>query len=100
LPDVAAMHVKDGKGKLNFSFLDLNKKKVSINDPKFKNKVVVIQIMGSWCPNCMDETAFLSEYYNKNKQRGVLRSLVLLMNTAPILKDQKRALKNLRTVLM
>jgi peroxiredoxin len=27
--------------------------------------------MGSWCPNCMDETAFLSEYYNKNKQRGV-----------------------------
>jgi thiol-disulfide isomerase/thioredoxin len=71
LPDVAAMHVKDGKGKLNFSFLDLNKKRVSVNDPKFKNKVVVIQIMGSWCPNCMDETAFLSEYYNKNKQRGV-----------------------------
>jgi thiol-disulfide isomerase/thioredoxin len=71
LPDVAAMHVKDGKGKLNFNFLDLNKKRVSINDPKFKNKVVVIQIMGSWCPNCMDETAFLSEYYNKNKQRGI-----------------------------
>lgn len=71
LPDVAAMHVKDGIGKLNFSFLDLNKKRVSINDAKFKNKVVVIQIMGSWCPNCMDETAFLSEYYNKNKQRGI-----------------------------
>jgi peroxiredoxin len=30
----------------------------------------VIQLMGSWCPNCMDETAFLSEYYNNNKQRG------------------------------
>jgi peroxiredoxin len=27
--------------------------------------------MGSWCPNCMDETAFLSDYYNRNKQRGV-----------------------------
>ncbi|MES2330286.1 MAG: TlpA disulfide reductase family protein [Bacteroidota bacterium] len=71
LPDVAAMHVKDGNGKLNFSFLDLNKKRVSINDPKFKNKVVVIQILGSWCPNCMDETVFLSDYYNKNKHRGV-----------------------------
>lgn len=71
LPDVAAMRVKDGNGKLNFSFLDLNKKRVSINDPKFKNKVVIIQIMGSWCPNCMDETAFLSDYYDKNKQRGI-----------------------------
>jgi thiol-disulfide isomerase/thioredoxin len=27
--------------------------------------------MGSWCPNCMDETAFLSEFYNKHKHRGV-----------------------------
>jgi thiol-disulfide isomerase/thioredoxin len=71
LPDVAAMHVKNGQDKLNFSFYDLDKKKVSINDPKFKNKVVVIQIMGSWCPNCMDETAFLSDYYTKNKDRGV-----------------------------
>ncbi len=71
LPDVAAMHVKSGDGKLNFSFYDLNKKRVSINDPKYKNKVVVIQILGSWCPNCMDETAFLSDYYNRNKQRGV-----------------------------
>ncbi len=71
LPDVATMSVKDGEEKLNFTFRDLNKKQVSINDPKFKNKVVIIQIMGSWCPNCMDETAFLSEYYDKNKHRGV-----------------------------
>ncbi len=71
LPDVAAMYVKDGEEKLNFRFMDLDKKWVSINDARFKNKVVVIQIMGSWCPNCMDETAFLSEYYRNNKQRGV-----------------------------
>ncbi len=67
----AAMYVKPGEEKLHFSFKDLDNKPVSINDDKFKNKVVVIQLMGSWCPNCMDETAFLSEYYNKNKQRGV-----------------------------
>jgi thiol-disulfide isomerase/thioredoxin len=71
LPDVASMYFKDGEEKLNFRFRDLNKNWVSINDPKFKNKVVVIQIMGSWCPNCMDETAFLSDYYDKNKQRGI-----------------------------
>ncbi len=71
LPNNAAMYVRGGEDKLDFRFMDLNKKWVSINDPKFKNKVVIIQIMGSWCPNCMDETAFMSEYYRKNKQRGV-----------------------------
>ena len=71
LPELAAMFVKDPSEKLNFRFLDLNKKMVSINDAKFKNKVVIIQIMGSWCPNCMDETAFLSDYYKRNRQRGV-----------------------------
>jgi thiol-disulfide isomerase/thioredoxin len=71
LPDVAAMYLKEGEEKLNFRFQDLNRKWVSINDPKFRNKVVIIQIMGSWCPNCMDETAFLSDFYNRNKDRGV-----------------------------
>ncbi|GAC1441209.1 MAG: hypothetical protein NVSMB63_08600 [Sediminibacterium sp.] len=71
LPDVASMYLKNGEERLDFRFPDLDKKWVSINDARFKNKVVIIQIMGSWCPNCMDETAFLSNYYNHNKQRGV-----------------------------
>jgi peroxiredoxin len=66
-----AMYVKPGEEKLHFTFKDLEGVPVSINDEKFKNKVVVVQIMGSWCPNCMDETAFLSNYYNKNKHRGI-----------------------------
>lgn len=71
LPDVAAMFLKEGEERLNFSFPDLDGKQVSITDERFKNKVVIVQIMGSWCPNCMDETAFLSEYYRNNKDRGV-----------------------------
>ena len=66
-----AMYVKPGEEQLHFTFKDLEGKPVSITDEKFKNKVVVLQLMGSWCPNCMDETAFLSDYYNKNKKRGV-----------------------------
>jgi peroxiredoxin len=71
LTDAVAMYLKPGEEKLDFHFPDLKGKDVSINDRRFKNKIVVVQILGSWCPNCMDETAFLSEYYNKNKQRGV-----------------------------
>lgn len=69
--DKAAMYLKPGEEKLDFRFPDINGHPVSINDERFKNKVVIVQLMGSWCPNCMDETAFLSDYYNKNKQRGV-----------------------------
>lgn len=63
--------LKEGSGRLDFAFKDINGKMVSINDERFKNKVVIIQIMGSWCSNCMDETKFLSEYYNKNRSQGV-----------------------------
>lgn len=67
----APTRLREGESKLNFSFNDLDGKPVSINDERYRNKVVIIQIMGSWCPNCLDETKFLSDYYNKNKNRGV-----------------------------
>lgn len=67
----AAMRVRDPETRLDFRFLDLDSNWISIKDPRFSNKVVIIQIMGSWCPNCMDETAFLSEFYRNNRNRGV-----------------------------
>ena len=67
----SAVYMRQGEDRLHFSFPDLNGKIISINDPRFKNKVVIVQIMGSWCPNCMDETRFLSDYYLKNRHRGI-----------------------------
>jgi len=72
LPNTTAMYLKDeADNKLHFAFKNLDEKLVSIEDEQFKNKVVIVQLLGSWCPNCMDETAFLSDFYNKNKQRGI-----------------------------
>jgi thiol-disulfide isomerase/thioredoxin len=68
---IAAIYLKPGEERIGFRFPDLDSNMVSLTDERFKNKVVVIQIMGSWCPNCLDETAYLSEYYKKNKSRGV-----------------------------
>jgi thiol-disulfide isomerase/thioredoxin len=67
----ALMQLKGVENKLHFRFPDLDSNLVGIADERYKNKVVVVQIMGSWCPNCMDETAFLSEYYSKNASKGV-----------------------------
>jgi len=57
--------------RLNFTFKSIDGPMVSIKDNAFTNKVVIVQIMGSWCPNCMDETRFLSDYYKRNKDRGI-----------------------------
>lgn len=63
--------LKEGYDKVEFSFPDVNGKKISLNDEKYRNKVIILQLSGSWCPNCMDETKFLSPWYNENKDRGV-----------------------------
>ena len=63
--------LKPGETRLSFRFPSLKGDTVSVQDEKYKNKVVVVQILGSWCPNCMDETAFLSDYYNKHRSEGV-----------------------------
>jgi thiol-disulfide isomerase/thioredoxin len=78
--------------RLNFSFPDSKTgKMISINDDRFKNKVVVVQILGSWCPNCMDETKFLSDYYNKNHQRG-FEVIGLAYERTPDFKASQKAL--------
>ncbi len=51
----------------NFSFKDTKGKQVSLSDPEFKGKNKLVQIIGTWCPNCRDESKFLTEYLAANK---------------------------------
>ncbi|GAA4104682.1 TlpA disulfide reductase family protein [Mucilaginibacter panaciglaebae] len=72
LPDAYTLTaLKPGYKKLAFTFKDLNGQKVSLTDSRFRNKVVIVQILGSWCPNCMDETAYLVDYYKRFHAKGV-----------------------------
>jgi len=72
LPDAYSLNfLKEGYEKLSFSFPDLEKKIVSLDDAQFSNKVVLVQLFGTWCPNCMDETKFLADWYRKNKDLGI-----------------------------
>lgn len=64
-------YLKEGYESIDFNFPDLDGKMVSLKDEKYKGKVVIIQLLGSWCPNCMDETAFLSPFFKKNKNKGI-----------------------------
>lgn len=63
--------LNDGVEEVNFSFPNLNGEMVSLNDEKYKGKVVILQILGSWCPNCMDETRYFKELYEEYNGQGL-----------------------------
>lgn len=63
--------LQEGVEKVDFTFPNLNNEMVSLSDQKFQNKVVIIQILGSWCPNCMDETRYFKELYAKYNTQGL-----------------------------
>jgi thiol-disulfide isomerase/thioredoxin len=58
--------IKKGYDKLAFSFPDSEGTLISLDDAQFKNKAVIVQIMGTWCPNCLDESKFLVNYLKEN----------------------------------
>jgi thiol-disulfide isomerase/thioredoxin len=63
--------VQDAKEPFRFSFPDLNGKLVSNTDERFRNKVVVVAVSGSWCPNCHDEAPYLESLYKKYGGEGL-----------------------------
>lgn len=72
LPDAYSLTaLKPGYKNIDFTFPGLDGKEISLSDERFKNKVVLVQFFGSWCPNCMDETAYLVPFYKKYHPRGV-----------------------------
>ncbi len=81
--------VKDPNQPFAFSFPDLNGHVVSNTDPRFRGKVVLINITGSWCPNCHDEAPFLASIYDKYKSQG-LEIVALNFEEADQLKDPTR----------
>jgi thiol-disulfide isomerase/thioredoxin len=54
-----------------FRFPDVNGRVLSNDDPKFKGKVVVAIVTGTWCPNCHDEAQYLVPLYKKYRDQGL-----------------------------
>jgi thiol-disulfide isomerase/thioredoxin len=81
--------VKDASQPFRFSFPDLNGKIVSNTDPQFQGKVVLVNVTGSWCPNCHDEAPFLAELYRKYRRQG-LEVVALSFEEDDQLKDPTR----------
>jgi len=57
---------------IEFEFESLNGSMISLNDPKFENKIKLVNIMGTWCPNCKDEIHFLKEFKKENPEVEII----------------------------
>lgn len=72
LPDPASqVRVTSADGKLHFSFPDLDGRPLSLDDPRFTGKVVLVNLFGSWCPNCADEAPLLAAWHRRYRDRGL-----------------------------
>lgn len=54
-----------------FRFPDSSGKFVSLADPAYRGKVVVVTLGGAWCPNCHDEATFMGPYAARRRAEGL-----------------------------
>lgn len=56
---------------LRFRFPDLQGRLVGNDDPRFKGKVVLVDIFGTWCPTCHEGIPGLLDLYKRYRRRGL-----------------------------
>jgi thiol-disulfide isomerase/thioredoxin len=65
-------HVKDPQEAFRFSGVDQSRNKVDQSNLEFKGKPVIVDIFGTWCPNCHDEAPLLEQLYRKYQAQGLV----------------------------
>lgn len=72
-PSDSATHttMRDPNEVFAFDFPDVHGRRVTQDDPRFKGKVVLAIVTGTWCPNCHDEAQYLVQLYERYRDRGL-----------------------------
>jgi thiol-disulfide isomerase/thioredoxin len=61
----------DTREPLRFAFPDLKGRTVRSDDSRFRGKVVLVDVFGSWCPTCHDAAPELMRLYRRYHRRGL-----------------------------
>jgi thiol-disulfide isomerase/thioredoxin len=72
LPDAFQQtRIRDARLLRQLSYPDLNGVQRSLADSELLGKVTLIELFGTWCPNCHDEAMYLTELRDKYADRGL-----------------------------
>lgn len=63
--------LKEGYDMVDIRLPNLNGDTISLMDARFNGRVRMVQIMGSWCPNCMDESRLLAQMHERYHASGL-----------------------------
>ncbi len=63
--------VKDPQQPFRFSGVDPSGKTLDQSSPEFAGKPLIVDIFGTWCPNCHDEAPVLEKLYQKYRDQGL-----------------------------
>lgn len=85
--------LREGYDMVDFNFPSIDGGTISPKDERYKGKVVLIQVMGSWCPNCVDETKLLNKVHGRYHEEG----LEVIAVAFEKYEDERRALGALRS---
>jgi thiol-disulfide isomerase/thioredoxin len=63
--------MKDPNSGFSFSGVSLTGETVRNTDDRFRNKALIIDIMGTWCHNCLDEAPVLQQLQEQYRKDGL-----------------------------
>lgn len=75
-----------------FGFETPEGKLIDFREPPYKGKNKLVQIMGSWCPNCLDEARFLKQ----NHQSLLKDSIIVIGLSFERHKEKDKAMQRIR----
>jgi len=64
--------VKIPQERFRFSGIDRTGKKIDQTSADFEGKPMIVDIFGTWCPNCHDEAPLLEQLYRKYQAQGLV----------------------------
>jgi thiol-disulfide isomerase/thioredoxin len=63
--------MKDPRAEFEFSGVALTGETIRSSDERFKNKALILDIMGTWCHNCLDEAPLLERLQQEYGKDGL-----------------------------
>ena len=91
-------YIKD-EGEVSFELQTIEGETFTFPNERLEDKVVIIQIMGSWCPNCLDETHYYKSLYENYHHKG-LEIISIGYETGDTFEEQSKSIARLKEKLV
>lgn len=88
----------EGDSSISFRLSNLDGNPVVFPNASTEGKVVIIQIMGTWCPNCLDETMYYKKLQERYKDQG-LEIISVCYEAGDTFEEHKASIERLKNNL-